>query len=78
MCMSKPKPPAAQPPPPTPPPSPVILPEEIGGTLSETDRRKRLNNMRYGLSSTIKTKAGFSGGETAELVASGSGKKTLG
>lgn len=60
----------------TPPvaPAPTVLPTEVGASgTSEADRRKKVNMLRMGLSSTIKTPLG-----PALTPANPTGRTTLG
>lgn len=60
----------------TPPvaPAPTVLPTEVGASgTSEADRRKKVNMLRMGLSSTIKTPLG-----PALTPANPTGRQTLG
>lgn len=56
------------------PPAPTVLPTEFGSSgASESDRRKKVNMLRMGLSSTIKTPLG-----PALTPANPTGRPTLG
>lgn len=61
-------------------PSPVILPSEISSDSTEQTRRKQLDNLRFGLASTIKTPLGQAGGATSDFspINAQGLKKTLG
>jgi hypothetical protein len=74
MCMGKaPKAPAATPPP---APAPIPTPTETSPLGAEDTRRKRVESMRYGLASTIKTSARGITGAGADLTSAGlEGKK---
>lgn len=55
-------------------PAPTVLPTEVGASgTSEADRRKKVNMLRMGLSSTIKTPLG-----PALTPANPTGRQTLG
>lgn len=54
MCFSKPKSPDIKPAP-TPDPTPIAVQTTESGVSSIEERRKKLKDMRMGLSSTIKT-----------------------
>ena len=62
-----------QPPPASPPPT--ITPSDVSPQGAEQTRRKRIEAMRFGLASTIKTSPS---GVEGELVGQGGGKKKLG
>lgn len=80
MCFGgKPKIPEPQPAPVI-PPAPTVLPSEFGSAgSSEADRRKKVNMLRMGLSSTIKTPLGPGNNQPAALApANPTGRTTLG
>lgn len=79
MCFSSPK-PSAPPPPPPPvaiPPPPTILPTEVSQT-TQADRQKKLKQLQYGLSSTIKTGPKGVTGQGPELQPAVAGRTVLG
>jgi len=84
MCFfSSPKPPPtpiAPPPPPTPapPPTPTITPSNVSPQEQAEGRRRKLERLRYGLSSTIKTSARGITGSGADLQSPATGKVKLG
>lgn len=83
MCFGgKPKMPAQTPAPVVPlapAPTPTILPSEFGSAGSESDRRRKVNMLRMGLSSTIKTPLGPKENSPAALAPKEqTGKTTLG
>ncbi len=85
MCFSKsPKMPDAPPPPPPPvipPPPPTIQPAASPTEISQqsqAERQKKLKNIQYGLSSTIKSGPRGVVGAGPELQPEVAGKKTLG
>ncbi len=76
MCFgSSPKPPAAQP---LPAPTPVPTPSEVSPQAAGDARRKQLENMRYGLASTIKTTPRGLVGAGADLTGQSNLKTKLG
>jgi len=80
MCIgglfSKPKAPALPPPPPVPDPAPVPVPQEENVQLAGEARRQRLDRLRRGIASTIKSRGRQSGGSltSSSLI----GSSTLG
>jgi hypothetical protein len=63
---------------PAPAPTPVPVPSEISAQTTEKKRRK-VESMRYGLMSTVKSGTGGVTGAGADLLTqSATGKKTLG
>ena len=83
MCFfSKPKAPAApaitQAPPAAPAPKPIVMPSEVSPQTKEETRRKRLDKLRFGLASTIKTSPRGITGTGVNLSAPVTGKTTLG
>lgn len=62
-----------QPPPASPPPT--ITPSDVSPQGAEQTRRKRIEAMRFGLASTVKTSPS---GVEGDLVGQGGGKKKLG
>ena len=78
MCFSSPKPPDTKTPP-TPSPSPTPIESQTGAAVSSADRRKKLQQSRFGLASTIKTSAsGVTSGTASLLSPELTGKKKLG
>lgn len=65
-------------PPPAAAPAPTITPSEVSSQSSEEARRKRLQQLRSGLASTVKTSARGIVGSGPELQQSGAGKTKLG
>ena len=55
MCFSSPKAPSAPTPTPPPPPAPIPTPDETSPQSAEENRRSRLDRLRAGLASTIRT-----------------------
>ena len=79
MCLfSKPKAPEPMAPPPTPAPIPVITPSEVSPQAEAEGRRKRLDRLRFGLASTVKTGPRGISGAGADLQAPVTGKTRLG
>jgi hypothetical protein len=72
--------PAAPPPPPPPaviPPPPTVLPTEVS-QQTQSERKKKLQTLQYGLSSTLKTgPRGITGG-APELQPTSQGRTVLG
>lgn len=64
--------------PPALPPSPTILPSEVSAQSAEDTRTKKLQQLQYGLASTIKTSPRGIVGQGAELQPNSTGKQTLG
>lgn len=79
MCFSSPKPPDVPPPPPQAviPPAPTVMPSKVS-EQTVADRQKKIQNLRYGLASTIKAGRGISGAGAELQPVAGEGKKTLG
>ncbi len=63
---------------PAPSPTPVITPSEVSAQQAGESRRKKLDQLRYGLASTIKTGSSGIMGAGAELKAPSTGKTKLG
>lgn len=61
-----------------PDPVPTVTEEEVSTESNEQSRRSRLNRMRAGIASTIKTSSRGITGTGADLYNSSGGKKTLG
>jgi hypothetical protein len=82
MCLpglfSKPKTPEMPAVAPAPAPTPTPTPSEVSPQMSDEARRKRLERLRSGFASTIKTGARGITGAGAELSPTGSGKTKLG
>jgi hypothetical protein len=78
MCFAKAPKVEAPAPVPAPAPAPVITPSEVSPQSANEARRKRLDALRYGLASTIKTGPRGLVGAGAELSSSGQGKQKLG
>lgn len=77
MCFSSPKPPDQQPIP-VAAPTPTITPSEISPQAAGEARRKQLEQLQYGLASTIKTSPLGITGTGSDLASTGQGKKSLG
>jgi hypothetical protein len=63
---------------PAPAPTPTIIPSEVSPQQAGESKRKRLEQLRYGLASTIKTGTRGIMGSGSELQAPTTGKKKLG
>jgi len=65
--------------PPPPAPTPTVMPTQVSEiSAQETARKKRLNSLRFGLASTIKTSPLGITGSSADLSAPSQGKQRLG
>jgi hypothetical protein len=77
MCGSKPPAPPPPPPPPSlPPPAPTPIPSEVAPQQTAEQRRNRVNALKFGAASTIKTSPQGLTGQGSDLT--GTGKKTIG
>ena len=65
-------------PPPVPSPPPVPTPSDVGSQVAGDLAKRRRDQLRYGLQSTIKTGGRGITGYGAELSTAGSGKNKLG
>ena len=66
-------------PPPDPAPSPIVEPSTVEGQVTEEERRRKLERMRRGLRSTIKTSSRGLTGSGADLATQTlTGKTNLG
>lgn len=78
MCFVKaPKMPEQQAPP-VPAPAPSPTPSSISAQSADETRRKRLDRIRYGLASTIKTSPLGITGSASDLTAMAGGKEKIG
>lgn len=79
MCFGGPK-PQSTPVQPTPAPSPTLIPpSEVEGVVSQDERRQKINRLRNGLASTIRTSAKGLTGSGADLMSQMvSGKEKIG
>jgi hypothetical protein len=75
MCFSKPKMPEIRTPP-APSPSPVAVVSSESAVANQEERRKKLQNLRMGLASTIKTPGGV--GQASLVTPTLAGKQYLG
>ena len=66
-------------PPPDPPPSPIVSVSQVEGQVTEEERRRKLERLRRGLRSTIKTSSRGLTGSGADLATQTlTGKNNLG